>query len=97
MEPLNSINALSLSISVANFCSVKNKQAELQAFLVTHNLNITESYLDNSISNSELFPSHYQVYQKDRNIHGGGAFILVNNNIPSSQVMIDSPCEAVWV
>lgn len=65
--PLNSINTSSLSLSVANFCSVKNKQAELQAFLVTHNLNIimgTESHLPRwlNILNSEVFPGHYQIY-----------------------------------
>ena len=34
---------------------------------------------------------------EDRNIHGGGVFVLVDNSIPSNQVMMDSPCEAVWV
>jgi len=99
-KPCKSNNISSFSVSVANFHSVKNKQAELQTFLVTHNLNIivgTESHLDGSIVNSEIFPSHYQVYCNDRNIHGGGGFILVDNNIPSSPVMINSPCEAVWV
>ena len=28
IEPLNSTNALSLTLSVVNFCSVKNKQAD---------------------------------------------------------------------
>ena len=49
------------------------------------------------MSNSEIFPCGYQVYRKDRNIYGGGVFILVDNNIPSNQVMLNSPCEAVWV
>ena len=65
---------------------------------MAYNVNIiigTESHLDGSVLNSEIFPSHYQVYRKDRNIHGGGAFVLVDNNIPSSQVMIDSLCEVV--
>ena len=99
-ESLNSNSASSLSLAVVNFRSIKNKQAELQAFLVAYNVNIiigTESHLDGSILNSEIFPSHYQAYRKDRNIHGGGVFVLVDNNIPSSQVMIDSPCEVVWV
>ena len=30
----------SFNLSVINFRSIKNKQAELQAFLVTHNINI---------------------------------------------------------
>ena len=89
---------LHLSLLVSNFRSVKNKQAELQAFLATHNLHIiigTESHLEDSISNSEIFPSHYQVYRKDRNIQSGGVSVLVDNNIPSNQVTIDLPCEAV--
>ena len=83
-----------------NFHSIKNKQAELQAFLVAYNVNIiisTEFHLDCSVLNSKIFSSHYQVYCKDRNIHGAGVFVLVDNNIPSSQVMIDSSCEVVWV
>ena len=68
---------------------------------MVHNLNIiiigTESHLDGSVLNSEIFPSHYQVYRKDRNIHGGDVFILVDNSIPSSQVIIDSPCECLGV
>jgi len=44
-----------------------------------------------------IFPSHYQVYRSNRDIYGDGVCILVDNNIPSSQVIIDTPCEAVWV
>ena len=47
----------------------------------------TESHLDDPIKNSEIFPGHYQIYHKNRNIHGGGVFIL-NDNIPSNQVII---------
>ena len=67
---------------------------------MAYNVNIiigTEFHLDGSVLNSEIFSSHYQVYRKDRNIHGAGVFVLVDYNIPSSQVMIDSPCEVVWV
>ena len=38
-----------LSLAVVNFSSIKNKQAELQAFLVAHTVNIIigmESHLD---------------------------------------------------
>ena len=66
--------------------------SELQWFT----FNRLESRLS-STPTSLLFPSHFQVYRNDRNIHGGGVFILVENNIPSSQIMIHSPCEAVWV
>ena len=32
---------------------------------------------------------------EDRNIHGGEVFILVIGSIPSSQIHIDTPCEAI--
>ena len=87
-------------LAIVNFCSITNKRAELEAFLVTHNIHFllgTESHLDESVANPELFPSHYHVYRKDRNIHGGGVFIMIEESIPSSQVMIDASCETIWV
>ena len=44
-----------------------------------------------------VFPANYCAYRKDRNIYGGGVFILVKNNIPSSQVNYDSSNELIWV
>ena len=61
IEPLNLTNVSSLSLSIVNFRSSKNKQAELQAYLVVEHLNIilsTESHLHGSVLNSEIFPSH---------------------------------------
>ena len=58
---LNLTNVSSLSLSIVNFRSTKNKQAELQAYLVVEHLNIvlsTESHLHGSVLNSEIFPSH---------------------------------------
>ena len=37
------------------------------------------------------------MYRNDRNRHGGGVFILVQNTIASSQLHHDSPLELVWV
>ena len=65
-------------LAIVNFCSVTNKQAELEAFLAVHNIQFllgTESHLDESVTNSEIFPNHYNAYRKDRNIHGGGVRI----------------------
>ena len=58
----------------------------------------TESHLNESILNSEVFPTNYHVYRKDRNIHGGGGvFILVKSSIPSSQVKCNTSIELIWV
>ena len=57
-----------------NCRSICNKQAELEAFLTLQNIDIfigTESYLDNTVLNSEVFPDVYTIYRFDRNRHGG--------------------------
>jgi len=57
---------------------------------------LSRSHLHQEITNSEVFPKDYHVYRKDRNNYGGGVFILIDKNIPSSQVVIDSSCEVMW-
>ena len=53
--------------------------------------------MDSSISSSEIFPSHFNTYRKDRNRHGGGVFISVKDTVPSSLIEISTPIEIVWV
>ena len=77
-----------------------NKHVDLEVFLKIQNIHLvmgSESHLDGSVFDSEVFPSNYAVYRKDRNIHGGGIFVLVEKSIPSSVIEIDSPCEIIWV
>ena len=57
----------------------------------------TESHLDHSITNSEVFPPNFSAYRKDSNRHRGGVFILVKNNISSSVIDIDTSIEIIWV
>jgi len=48
-----------MTLVIANFCSAYNKEAELDAFLSSNDIDIllgTESHLDDSIFNSEIFP-----------------------------------------
>ena len=73
---------------ITNFCSVYNEQAELEAFLSTNNIDIllgSESHLENTILNSEIFPNSYNIYRKDRNRHGGGVFILIRDTFSTSE------------
>ena len=93
-------NCNGVNLAILNCCSVTNKQACLETFLLINKTDIligTESHLDGSILNAEVFPKHYDSYRKDRNIHGGGVFILVKDTISSSQISIGSPLEIVWV
>jgi len=41
----------------------------------------TESWLDSSIPDALFFPTTYQTYRRDRNIHGGGIFICVREHL----------------
>lgn len=57
----------------------------------------TESWLDNTIMDSEIFPSTYTTYRKDRSVHGGGVFVLIHNSLSSLSVNIEcNTCETVW-
>ena len=56
----------------------------------------TESHLDETILNSEIFPQNFNIFRKDRNIHGGGMFAMVKNTLLFSQVDTGVSCEIVW-
>lgn len=77
-----------------------NILAHLEAFLVSNNVDIlvgTESHLDDSYLNSEIFPRNYNTYRKDRNCYGGGVFISVKSTVPSYQIDANStPIEIIW-
>ena len=83
--------------------SITGKKLELLAFLdfkQPHIVAIQETKTDSSIETSELFPEScpYNVYRKDRNLHGGGVMLLVHKDIshkPVTELEINS--ESVWV
>jgi len=88
---------IKMTLVIANFCSVYNKEAELDAFLSYNDVDIllgTESHLDTSVFNSEIFPDFYNIYNRNR--HGGGVFIMVKDNLPTSEIISESPLEIVW-
>ena len=47
---------------------------------------ITETWLHDEISNSEIIPTNYTTYRKDRKSRGGGVLIAINNDIPSQLI-----------
>ena len=76
-------------LAIINFCGITKEKAELEAFLDSRSIDLLlgiEYHLDESLTNTEIFPTHYHVYMKDRNINGGGVFLLVEESIPSSQM-----------
>ena len=88
-----------MNLAIANFCAVTNKQSKLVNFVNLHDIDIlcgTESHLDETILNSEIFLLNYNIFRKDRNIHGGGVFVMVKNTLLSSQVDTGVSREIVW-
>ncbi len=98
---LNSLKNQPLTIKLLNInCrSIKNKINEFATILEIHQPDVvlgTESWLDDSIPNSLVFPSGYEIYRRDRSLHGGGIFICVKSTLTS---VFDSSCsnsELLW-
>lgn len=42
---------------------------------------ITETWLHDDIDDSDVFPTDYQVFRRDRSTRGGGIAVLVKHNI----------------
>ena len=89
-----------IRIAIINFRSIVNKIIDTHTLLETQDIDIligTETHLDSTINTSEIFPSKFTVYRKDRNRQGGGVCIAINNTIPSMQLQTQQPAtEQVW-
>lgn len=82
-----------------NCRSIKNKIEDFNSLIHTVKPTVvicTESWLDEDIADSEVFPNYFARYRKDRNSHEEAVFILVDQGIPSKIILVDNLCEAVW-
>jgi len=70
------------------------------ALIEEHNIGIVfgcESHIDQSFSSSEVFPSNFTTYRKDRSIGGGGVFLCVSNSLDIlEQPNLQVEAELVW-
>ena len=91
-----------LSCTSINARNIKNKIAELQAYVSVdkpHIIVITESWLDFSFNDGEFFPSDYSVFRNDRNRRFGGvalSILTVLNPVLKSD-FLSCGLEKVWV
>ena len=61
-----------------NTQSIVNKEKELRTRLSSYDYDViahTETWLDSSINDGEIFPSSYQVIRKDRSRSRGGLLL----------------------
>ena len=100
----NQTNSLGgLKFISLNINSIRGKKLDLLAFLDVHNPHIVavqETKIDSSIATSELFPETcpYNIFRKDRNLHGGGVMLLIHKDIPHMPLSeLENDSESVWV
>jgi hypothetical protein len=78
---------IDLAVFYTNARSIVNKVNKLDLEIANGSYDIivlTETHLDSSIGDAEIFPDNYTVFRRDRNInerHGGGVLIAVLNSI----------------
>ena len=58
---------------------------------------ITETWLHDIIHNNELLPTSYTIYRRDRESHGGGVLIAINNDIHSRLISIHPVVEMMSI
>ena len=77
------------------------KFEQIKLTITNHNIDIlciTESLLDDTISNNELAINDFQIIRNDRNRHGGGCAMYIRNSVTFSHELSlqDQQIEALW-
>jgi len=92
-SPIQSTNSLSLLL--LNSQSIVSKKASLDCLLSEHNphiLAVTETWLKPDIPSSELLPSEYSTFRKDR---PGGVLLACHNSLNCKILNIDTVSEVI--
>lgn len=58
---------------------------------------LTETWLTDSIFDSEIFSSNFTIYRRDRGSVGGGVLLAVSSNIPSCLLFVAPDVELVVI
>ena len=73
------IHVKGVSIIYFNACSLLYELRAVSEATMPDIICIVETWLDNDVSDDELFLSNYQLFRLDRSRHGGGIAIYVCN------------------
>lgn len=74
-----------LVLAHVNVCSLHNKLQEVECIVRGNCINIlaiSETHLDDSITDSAVSINGFTIFRKDRNRFGGGVAIYVQNHLP---------------
>lgn len=56
-----------------------------------------ESWLDDTIRGTKVFPFGHVAYRRDGNVRGGGAFVFVHESLQSFEIRVNClKCGSVW-
>lgn len=83
-----------------NFQSGKNKKEEISHLIDSSNPAIligTETWLNNGIHSSEIFPPNYAVIRKDRGDGYGGVLLAVHKDYIFDQLESDGTTESIFI
>lgn len=99
-----------LNIYYQNVRGLRSKTNDVYLSVLANNyriISLTETNLQPHVSSTELFPSNYIVYRKDRDLlnsgmlGGGGVLLAISNDLISQRLEnleIDLPgCDCIWV
>ena len=88
-----------IKLLYTNCRSAKGKSTELSSLITDYDIVcLTETHIDDTInSRSILNRDDLIFFRKDRNIHGGGVLIAINNHLQSEEIIVNCDCEIVIV
>ena len=78
-----------LRVIVVNCQGLRTKKETFATCLENHSPNIvlsTESWLDDKVLTSEMFPHEFSIFRRDRGSRGGGVFVAVRGDIVGTRV-----------
>ena len=91
-----------LKVLSLNCCSIRSlsKTGKFAALINEHNVNIVigcGSQINESFATSEVFPSNFAVFCRDRSLEGGGAFLCFENTVDvSEEPTLQVDAELIW-
>ena len=78
-------------------CRSKALSSDYSVTCIIYIVAVTETWLDSTICDGEIFPSSYQVIRKDRSRNGGGILPACNDHLSVKRCFeYETECKILW-